>query len=266
MSFDEKFIMAGPTAVHISDSGSGERVVVLLHGYLESMIVWEEFARLLTPSVRVVTIDLPGHGISEIKGEVHTMEFLAQTVHDALQALGIGHCTLVGHSMGGYVALAFARLWPEMVSGLVLFHATPDADDDRKRKDRLREIEIVRSGRKELLAGILPEARFAPENRQRLADEIENHSELVRLTEDAGITALLYGMCERADSNEMLHSLAAPQLFIFGRHDAYIPVEEAEAVAARHPQARVAWLEHSGHMGFIEEPEASASLLLEFAR
>lgn len=112
MSFDEKFIMAGPTAVHISDSGSGERVVVLLHGYLESMIVWEEFARLLTPSVRVVTIDLPGHGISEIKGEVHTMEFLAQTVHDALQALGIGHCTLVGHSMGGYVALAFARLWP----------------------------------------------------------------------------------------------------------------------------------------------------------
>ena len=75
----EKFIMAGDTALHVCDSQKGERCLVLLHGYLESMLVWEEFVPLLYKHVRVVTLDLPGHGISEVKGEVHTMEYLAES-------------------------------------------------------------------------------------------------------------------------------------------------------------------------------------------
>ncbi|MDE6375334.1 MAG: alpha/beta fold hydrolase, partial [Alistipes sp.] len=71
----EKFIMAGTTALHICDSEEGEHCVVLLHGYLESLLVWEEFVPQLYKQVRVVTLDLPGHGISEVKGEIHTMEF-----------------------------------------------------------------------------------------------------------------------------------------------------------------------------------------------
>ena len=128
----EKFIMAGPTALHVCDSEQGERCVVLLHGYLESLLVWEEFVPLLYKRVRVVTLDLPGHGISEVKGEVHTMEFLADTVADGLRALGIERCTLVGHSMGGYVALAFLERHPEMLDGLVLLSSTPNADTPEK--------------------------------------------------------------------------------------------------------------------------------------
>lgn len=266
MAYTEKFIMAGSTAVHIADSQLGDRTVVLLHGYLESMAVWDDFARLLAPSVRVIALDLPGHGISEIKGEIHTMEFLADTLRDALAALGVERCTLVGHSMGGYAALAFAERYPQMLSGIVLLHSVPDADDERKRTDRQREIEIVLSGRKELLAKLLPARRFAEENRRRLADTIEDMAETVYITEDEGIVALLRGMEARPDRNDMLRTSAVPQLFVFGRLDEYIPAERAESVIANHPQAQAVWLEHSGHMGFIEEPEKCAEAILSFAR
>lgn len=114
------------------------------------------FRPLLYKRVRVVTLDLPGHGISEVRGECHSMEYLADVVRDALQALGIARCTLVGHSMGGYVALAFCERHPEMLDGLVLFSSTPNADTEEKRENRRREIALVRAGKKEQLARVAP--------------------------------------------------------------------------------------------------------------
>ena len=101
----ERFLMAGSTALHIADSGKGDKCVVLLHGYLESLYVWDDFVPLLTPHMRVITVDIPGHGISEVKGEVHTMEYIADVLCGMLDALGIEKVTMVGHSMGGYVCL-----------------------------------------------------------------------------------------------------------------------------------------------------------------
>ena len=227
--------MAGRTALHVCDSQQGERCVVLLHGYLESMFVWDDFVPLLYKRVRVVTLDLPGHGISEVRGECHSMEYLADVVRDALQALGIARCTLVGHSMGGYVALAFCERHPE-----------------------------VRAGKKEQLARVAPGAGFAADNRQRMADAIADLTEQVYLTEDDGIVALLNGMIARPDRNEMLRRSPVRQLFVFGRKDEYIPAAVAEQLAAAHPQAQVVWLADSGHMGFLEEPEAAAEALLRF--
>lgn len=260
----EKFIVAGGCAIRVSDTLKGGRNVVLLHGYLESLDIWDGFTKLIRPYARVVAPDLPGHGISEVRGPVHTMEFLAGVVHGALKQLGIAKCTMVGHSMGGYAALAFAARYPEMLEGLVLFSSTPNPDPDEKREARAREITAVQGGKKELLARTLPAKGFAPENRTKFADVIEDLDELVMVTEDEGITALLRGMMERPDRNDMLRGLDIPQMFVFGRHDEYMPVAAAETIAEHHPQARVVWLEHSGHMGFIEEPEASAAALLEF--
>ncbi len=256
--------MAGSTALHIADSGVGEKCVVLLHGYLESMYVWDDFAPLLTPSVRVITVDIPGHGISEVKGEVHTMEMVADVLHQMLKSLEIERVTMVGHSMGGYVALAFCARYPEQLDGLVLLSSTPNPDTEAKRENRRREIALVRAGKKDALARVAPEAGFAEQNRRRLRSYIDDLTECVHITEDDGIVALLGGMMERADQNEMLRKSAVPQLFILGKKDGYIPVEVAEEIVANHPQAQVAWLEESGHMGFIEEPEACAEALLKF--
>ena len=237
--------MAGTTALHICDSQAGEKCVVLLHGYLESSLVWEDFVPYLYKEVRVVTLDLPGHGISVVTGEVHTMDFLADTV-------------------GGYVALAFCERHPEMLDGLVLLSSTPNPDTPEKAENRRREIALVKAGKKEMLARVAPAAGFAEENRARMQDHIEDLTEQVFLTEDEGIVALLGGMIARKDQNAMLRSSKVPQLFILGRKDGYIPPEAAEKMVAEHPQAKVVWLENSGHMGFLEEPDATARAILDF--
>lgn len=261
----EKFIMAGDTPLHICDSQKGDRCIVLLHGYLESLLIWEDFIPLLYKQTRIITLDLPGHGISTVEGEEHTMEFLADTVAAGIRALGVERCTLVGHSMGGYVALACCERHPELLDGLVLLSSTPNADTPEKSENRRREIALVQAGKKELLSRTAPAAGFAEENRVRMRDYIEDLAEQALITEDEGIIALLNGMIARKDRNEMLHNTQVPILFLLGRKDNYIPVEAAEKMVAEHPQAHVVWLEHSGHMGFLEEPEICASALLDFA-
>ena len=85
----EQFIMANDTALRISDSGRGETTLALLHGYLESLEVWEDLAKRLAPYYRIIAIDIPGHGISQVRGEVHTMDFVADTLQAVLEKLGV---------------------------------------------------------------------------------------------------------------------------------------------------------------------------------
>lgn len=261
----EKFVMTGKTALHYKDSEGDGRPVLLLHGYMESFDVWDDFSEILAKKgYRVVSLDLPGHGISEILDEVHTMDLLAGVCDGLLVKLGIEQADIVGHSMGGYVAQAFAKNCPDKVRSLTLFSSTPDPDTDEKKQNREREIEIIRSGRKEMLSGILPGKGFAPENRKKLADTIDELALQVMLTEDEGIIALLKGMMAREDMNGMLKELDKPQLFVFGCKDEYIPKEAAEKIAENNPQTTVRWLENSGHNGFLEQPEESADILNEF--
>lgn len=258
----EKFIMAGDTPLHIADTEHGERCVVLLHGYLESMIVWDEFVDLLKDKVRVVTLDLPGHGISNVIGEVHTMEYLAKCVGDAMAALGIERYSVVGHSMGGYVSLAMLDDYRDHLENIILLSSTTSADSQEKCDRRRREIELIKAGKKNTLARLVPHAGFAPENVYRLQDYIEDISELILMTEDEGVIAILGGMIERQSRGDMLRESGIPHLFIFGCYDYYIPEDVAEEMIAQDPTAQVVWLKHSGHMGFIEEPELCANAIL----
>ena len=258
----EKFIMAGDTPLHIADSERGERCVVLLHGYLESMLVWDEFVDLLKDKVRVVTLDLPGHGVSMVDRKVHTMEYLADCVANAMETLGIKRYSVVGHSMGGYVALAMVEKYAANIESVVLLSSTTSADSQEKCDRRRREIELIKAGKKNTLARLVPHAGFAPENVKRLSSYIEDIGEMILLTEDDGVIAILAGMIERKSRGELLRDSGVPHMFIFGRHDYYIPVEVADEMIAADPNAEVVWLEHSGHMGFYEEPELCAEAIL----
>lgn len=266
MSKEEKFIMAGGTAVRVSDTVRGDHAVLLLHGYLESLDVWDDFTELLAPHVRVVALDLPGHGVSEIKGEEHTMEFLADTAYAAMNALGVGRAVVAGHSMGGYVALEMLRKYPEVMDGLVLLHSTPYADDEKKRDDRLREVNLILGGKKEFIARNFPHVGFAPQNRAAMADAIAGLSEQISMTEDAGIVAVLRGIRDRKDLSDVMREAKVPEMMVFGRYDHYVSPDVGAALAAAQPQAQTVWLENSGHMGFMEEPQATADALLGFVR
>ena len=257
----EKFIMAGTTPMHVADSERGEECVILLHGYLESMLVWDEFIDLLKDDLRVVVLDLPGHGVSMITSETHTMEYLADCVGLTMEALGIEKYSVVGHSMGGYVSLAMLDKYASNLKSITLLSSTTSADSQEKCDRRRREIELIRAGKKNTLARLVPHQGFAPENVKRLKEYIEDLSELILITEDEGVIAILGGMIERQSRGEQLRDCDIPHMFIFGRHDHYIPVEVAEEMIAADDKAKVVWLEHSGHMGFIEEPELCAEAI-----
>ena len=261
----EKFIMAGTTPMHVADSERGQKCIVLLHGYLESMLVWDEFISLLKDEMRVVVLDLPGHGVSMINGETHTMEYLADCVGLTMEALGVKKYSVVGHSMGGYVALAMLDKYAKNLESITLLSSTTSADSQEKCDRRRREIELIKAGKKNTLARLVPHQGFAPENVKRLNDYIEDLRELILITEDEGVIAILGGMIERKNRGEQLRDSAIPHLFIFGRHDFYIPEEVAEEMIAADAGAKVLWLEHSGHMGFIEEPELCAEAIKELA-
>lgn len=261
----EKFVIADGTPVRYADAGKGTQAVVLLHGYLESIEVWEDFAGELGKEYRVIRVDLPGHGFSEWGGrEVIGIDYMADTVSAVLKLAGVERCTVVGHSMGGYVALALAANHPEQVEGLVLFHSSPNADTPEKAANRQREIELIEAGKKEMLARVNPGKGFAEASLKRCSEAIEELSEQVMMTEDEAIVAVLKGMSQRLDRNEAMRRFGIPELMIFGRGDNYIPVAAAEAMAAAQPQARTAWLDRSGHMGFVEQPAESLAILKEF--
>jgi len=113
--------------IHYSDSGCGE-IIVLIHGYLESMEVWENFAGRLSQKFRILRIDLPGHGHSDLFSDINSMELMAEVIKEILDIQGIKKVFLIGHSMGGYAALAFLQLFPEYLSGYSLFHSHPLSD------------------------------------------------------------------------------------------------------------------------------------------
>ncbi len=264
----EKFITAGGYATRIKCYGfdksadDGRPVLLLLHGYLESLDVWDDFVPAL-PTLRVITMDIPGHGISEVKGDIHTMEQMAGVVEGVADHMGVDRFWLGGHSMGGYVASEFLARYPARLDGIIMFHSTPNPDTEAKKEQRLREIGLVEAGKKDLLAATV-EKGFAADNRKRLGDVIEDLREQVVLTEEEGVVVLLRGMMQRPDHNETFRNSTVPQLFIMGSKDECIPLEVSTALREEHPQAGFVYLPASGHMGFVEEPEASSDAILSF--
>ena len=260
----EKFIMAGETPLHICDSQEGERCVVLLHGYLESMLVWEDFVPLLYKKVRVVTLDLPGHGISQVVGERHSMEFLADTVRAMLDSLGIERCTLVGHSMGGYIGQMCIKKYPEIFTSLIHFNSNPFADSPLKRESRLKEIEVIENGKLITLAQLSIPNMYAKGNLRRLDFKVQETIEICETHDPFGISASLRGLMSREDNVEFLKSTKTPILFVFGDSDNFMDIESANNILSLIPNAKGVIIPSTGHNSFIEEPEKSAQALIDF--
>ncbi len=249
--------------IRFRDEGRGE-VVVLLHGYLESLEIWDGFSEGLAKHYRVLSIDLPGHGRSGLFSKVDTMAVMADAVEYILQELGIGRAVIVGHSMGGYATLAFAEIFPEMTTGYCLFHSNAFADPEEKKMNREREIELVRSGKKmQIINTNIPKA-FADENLEKFAGEVERARQIAISTPDEGIIMALIGMKSRPDRTRVIKESNVPILFVAGKKDNYIPFEVAEKHFNLSPRQDILILENSGHMGFIEEKEEALEGLLFF--
>jgi len=248
--------------IRVSDTGKG-RAVVLLHGFLESMEIWEDFAAQLSKRYRVICIDLPGHGRSECVGYVHRMERLAEVVKDVMDELGLRRYLLVGHSMGGYVALAFAEQYPEYLRGLCLFHSTALADSNEKKLDRERAIRLVKKNplnyTRQLISNL-----FAVANVKKYRKEIEGLKKIASRTSKQGIVAALEGMKVRKNREAILKFADYPILIIAGKRDNVIPWETLKAQSAHPRLGKFKAFEGVGHMGFIEARNETLRLLKRF--
>ena len=238
--------------IRYSAQGKGD-AVVLLHGYLESLEIWNGFAEDLAKNYLVIAIDLPGHGQTGIVSDDLTVEQMAECVKAVLFHLSIENAVIIGHSMGGYATLAFAKMWPENVQGIGLFHSISWADLPEKREARDKEIELIKQGKKQLIFNLNIPRGFADDNLEKFKAEVDFALLIASSTSDAGIIASLNAMKTRKDRTNLLEKLEVPVFFGIGMKDNYIPAEKLLAITSLPDRKQVSVFENSGHMGFIEE-------------
>lgn len=251
--------------IWFNDSGSGFPVI-LLHGYLESSEVWNGFRDKLADKFRVISIDLPGHGLSEVIGETHTMEMMAGVVKEILDFLKIKKAFVAGHSLGGYVNLAFLDLYPDYFSGYCLFHSHPLPDSPEIIEKRKREIFLVQSGKKDLIYPDDVERMFATTNLDKFSGALERSRRIASLIPAEGIIAALNGMILRPSRVNLMEAGRVPCLWILGAMDNYIPFTTIKEKVEIPPNAKVVVLEESGHMGFVEQEDRSLEIIADFVR
>lgn len=244
-------------------SGEGP-VITLLHGFLEDMGMWDHFAEHLSEQFQVLTIDLPGFGRSECLGDVHQMGDLARVVNAVMTALQITNCLVVGHSMGGYAALDFAKMFPVKTAGLCLFHSHAMEDTPEAKHNRDRAIELVRSDRNIFIHNFFPDL-FAPENVETFKNEIDKMHEAAMNTSPEAIIAALEGMKQRKSRLDVLINAAFPVFFILGKQDSRVSFEKTLAQAALPANGEVLMLKDVGHMGFLEARHTTLNALKGFA-
>ena len=250
-------------SIHYCDKGSG-KTIILLHGYLESSDIWSGFAAQLANRFRVITVDLPGHGLSDVFGGCHTMEFMATGIKELIDNLNINKVFLTGHSLGGYIALAFIELFPERLTGYCLFHSHPFADSPEALEKREREIKLVKGGKVDLMYPDNVAKMFATENLEKFKDALHISKEIASKIPGEGIIAVLKGMMARPSRLLFMEEGRVPCLWILGRMDNYISCEVVQKKVKLPANAKVVILENSGHLGFIEEEDRAIEVMVNF--
>jgi pimeloyl-ACP methyl ester carboxylesterase len=260
----EFFATCNGIPVHISDSRKGDRTVIMLHGYLETFYIWEEFISLIEKHFRVITLDLPGHGLTGSHKEINSLEFSADVVNEVLDRCNVAKAAIAGHSMGGYIALEAVKKYPGRFTSLVLMHSLPNSDSEQKKEERNREIELIKAAKLMTLVKRSVPKMYSVENLRKFDEKIRETEELAQTHDPGGIIASLEGMKARPDNTKFLADSKIPALLFFGEKDNYILPEKAKATASSLPGKKVVFLENSGHNGFIEEPSVVSEIFIKF--
>jgi pimeloyl-ACP methyl ester carboxylesterase len=234
-----------------------------IHGFGEDSRVWDDFAKPFLSRHTVVCPDLPGFGHSPTLPGAG-IDDMAEAVHAVAEHLGLSDITLIGHSMGGYVSLAFAEKWPEQVRALGLFHSHPYPDGEDKKENRLKSMDFVRRhGSAPYVAQLIP-GLFAPAFAQRNPEVIRHLTDRAAAYDPEGIAQALDAMRLRPDRSEVLKNAPFPVIFLIGTEDQAIPAELSKQQTALPPVASIHYLEGVGHMGMFEAEKEVQDILEKF--
>jgi pimeloyl-ACP methyl ester carboxylesterase len=246
--------------VHYKTEGSGE-AVVLLHGFLENLGMWNEITEELTKTHQVIRLDLPGFGKSDCIQEFHSMKLFAECTHQLLQKLSIDTFTVLGHSMGGYAALELSKICPEKINHLILYHSRANADSAQKKKDRGRAIKAVNDKQSIYLKTAIP-FLFPKQLQQSCATHIQNMIVEAEALNPIGISAALKGMQKREDNNETLKNLSCKKTYFAGALDPILKIDDLR-LEAKHNDANFVEIKNSGHMSHWENAKMALEEILK---
>jgi len=255
-----KQILYKNTSISFSDIGKGT-AVVLLHGFLENKTMWRELVPSLAKKNRVISIDLLGHGETDCLGYIHSMEENAEIVDAILSHLRIRKAVFIGHSMGGYVALAFAELHINKVKGLVLLNSTALEDSIERKINRDRAIKAVKQNYINFVRMSIANL-FSENNRDLLNNEIEKVKLEALKTPLQGIVASLEGMKIRKDRQFILKETDFPKLLILGEKDGVLLYKDNVSQIVATNTELISFPD--GHMSHIENKEELEKVIVSF--
>ena len=240
-------------------SKNGKEPLILLHGFMENNTIWEDMEESLSDQFQLIKIDLPGHGKSEVLGEIHTMNLMAEEVKKVIDHLQFSKVHLLGHSMGGYTALAFAELYPENLKSLSLFFSSTLEDNDDKKDIRRRSIEIINRNYPSFVDNSIANL-FSENERDILRDKIELAKKIAVETNTEGVKASQLGMAERPNRTKILLEFNLPILIIAGKHDNAVKTETFFEHIPNRKNIKTYILD-CGHNGHWEKPIICSSII-----
>ena len=248
--------------ISFSSTGKGA-AIVLLHGFLENSSMWNSITKELSKRNKVICIDLLGHGNSECIGYIHSMEIMAEAVEAVLKHLRIRKSIFIGHSMGGYVALAFADKNPQNVKGFCLMNSTSLADDDQRKLLRARANKLVQSNFKNMVQLSFTNL-FSEESRITYKAEIKLALQDALKISLQGYIACQEGMKIRPNRIAILKNNDFKKLFIIGKKDPVLNYKEL-VEEAKETNSEVVIFEE-GHMSHIENRVELIDVLKSFVK
>ena len=258
----EKTILYQSKKIFYRSIGAG-KPVMLVHGFGEDGNVWNIQVDHLKDKFYLIVPDLPGSGSSEMITDM-SMEGIAEVLHSIIHEENIDKCTVIGHSMGGYIMLALVEHYWNHVNAFGLFHSTAFPDTEEKKETRKKGIEFIKQhGGFEFLKTSTPNL-FSPNSKQQIPNSITDFiSTLANFSGDA-LVSYYQAMMQRPDRTTVLKNTENPVLFIAGEHDNAIPLNDVLKQCHLPEKSYIHVLKKSGHMGMIEEPEKTNQILAEF--
>lgn len=240
-------------------SGNGAENLVLLHGFMENLLIWKDMEVYLSKNFRLIKIDLPGHGLSKTYAETHTMELMAEKVKEVTDHLGLEKFHLLGHSMGGYTSLAFAEKFPEVLKSITLFFSTFFLDDDEKKEQRRKSFRIIQEAYPNYVNAGIPNL-FSATEKDILEGKINLAKEIALSTKTDGVLAAVKGMIERTDKTSVIENFEGKILVIAGKHDNAVKTEPMLKILPDKTNIK-SYLLDCGHNGHWEKPEICAAVI-----
>ncbi|HVD98199.1 MAG TPA: alpha/beta hydrolase [Cytophagaceae bacterium] len=247
-----------------NDSGNGFPLI-LIHGFCESRELWKYCEKPLASHYRVIIPDLPGFGESRLEASDISIDYHAEQIKHLLDALRIEQCIMIGHSLGGYVTLAFAEKYENRLKGFGLFHSTAFADSEERKENRNKTIAFIEKYGVATFAQSFVPPLFSLRNRERLKSEIEDLVRIAASSSEAGVIETTIAMRDRPDRTSVLKNANVPVLLVVGKKDGTIPLEKnlEQCHLAKH--SIVHFIQDAGHMGMIENKEEAQKILQSFA-